>query len=436
MTLRESCKSTLLLVAIAYTTWQVLRGAHVGGAYASEDVPVARGGRRGRMSDVAPERCFLHQKLSQIPNIPSLTSVPDPKGGCKYHLIGLAEDSDHKKADWSVYCGFGSQEVTPGKITSCGAFVPAERCREGRKRCYSSQISFCYTEKGTKSPAEGSVLKDGAGEGQEHHVCHTGSQRRKRSNKICIVEELHRLLEDFEERDNLGITLQSRKLPRLFQRGMWKGTQFLSFTGSFMWFLHILKTEQIMRDPFTGSMQPKTSDIGSELEEGESSANRSEEFGEQRATAAHKVQQIDGRRAGQGARGKGKGSVRARGQRTPGASNNEIKVPGDVGMVHKYPEAWSEQRTQRGVNPGAGIKFPVGQVNRQQREREGELGRAAQYSAGANGDGSVDLYHRRFEVIGGIGYVDKTKWRVIVKSQSFKGCCGQRGADVVEEKEY
>ncbi|KAF8149692.1 hypothetical protein K438DRAFT_1779177 [Mycena galopus ATCC 62051] len=420
MTLRESCKSTLLLVAIAYTTWQVLRGAHVGGAYASEDVPVARGGRRGRMSDVAPERCFLHQKLSQIPNIPSLTSVPDPKGGCKYHLIGLAEDSDHKKADWSVYCGFGSQEVTPGKITSCGAFVPAERCREGRKRCYSSQISFCYTEKGTKSPAEGSVLKDGAGEGQEHHSG-TWKGHTKLGGTRGPVKKINPLASEITE------TIPERNVER---------NTILSFTGSFMWFLHILKTERIMRDPFTGSMQPKTSDIGSELEEGESSANRSEEFGEQRATAAHKVQQIDGRRAGQGPRGKGKGSVRARGQRTPGASNNEIKVPGDVGMVHKYPEAWSEQRTQRGVNPGAGIKFPVGQVNRQQREREGELGRAAQYSAGANGDGSVDLYHRRFEVIGGIGYVDKTKWRVIVKSQSFKGCCGQRGADVVEEKEY
>ncbi|KAF8172336.1 hypothetical protein K438DRAFT_1772701 [Mycena galopus ATCC 62051] len=144
--------------------YRVLHGAHLKGAYASEEVPVARGGRCGRMSDVAPERCFLHKKLSQIPNILSPTLVPDPKGGGKYHLIGLAEDADHKKADWSAYCGFASQEMPPRKITSCRAFVPAERRREGRKRCYSSRRSLYYIEKGTKSPAEGCVLKDSAGE--------------------------------------------------------------------------------------------------------------------------------------------------------------------------------------------------------------------------------------------------------------------------------
>ncbi|KAF8172335.1 hypothetical protein K438DRAFT_1772700 [Mycena galopus ATCC 62051] len=156
-------------------------------------------------------------------------------------------------------------------------------------------------------------------------------------------------------------------------------------------------------------------------------------------------------------------------QRTPGASNNEITVPGDVGMVHKYPEAWSEQRTRREVNPGAGITFPVGQVNKQQREKFQEKGSSGEPSIqqeptvmgaliassaqiseeldpknnfyeksclrGSANATSIVGHHRQFEVIGGIGYVDKTKWRVIVKSQSFKGCCGQRGADVVEEKE-
>ncbi|KAF8133110.1 hypothetical protein K438DRAFT_1787713 [Mycena galopus ATCC 62051] len=109
----------------------LLHRVYVGGAHSSEVVQVARGRRRAHRSDVAPERCFLGSKTESnalmhlgrtnifgkpdslavqcmrlsnatIPppknSIPSSTSVPDPKGGCKDHPIGLTEDSVHKKS--------------------------------------------------------------------------------------------------------------------------------------------------------------------------------------------------------------------------------------------------------------------------------------------------------------------------------------------------
>ncbi|KAF8193567.1 hypothetical protein K438DRAFT_1828870, partial [Mycena galopus ATCC 62051] len=102
---------------------RMVHRVHVGGAHSSEVVPVARGRRRARRGDVAPERCFLRCKTESNASIvecdhstpknsiTSSTSISDPKGECKDHPI-----------DWSAYCGFASQEMTPGNGSSCGGF--------------------------------------------------------------------------------------------------------------------------------------------------------------------------------------------------------------------------------------------------------------------------------------------------------------------------
>jgi hypothetical protein len=167
---------------------RTLRRAHVGGAHSSEVAPVAGGRRHAHISDVAPEKSFLRCKTGSNPpvssskirdtagtheylrrtrfpgrlmheivecdhstpknSISSPTSVQDPKGGGEDHPIRLAKDSVHKEAGWPGSCGFASRQMTRGKITNCGAFVPAEghRKRESGATAVGYHISIAKVE--------------------------------------------------------------------------------------------------------------------------------------------------------------------------------------------------------------------------------------------------------------------------------------------------